>query len=196
MGRVKSAMEIALEKTGNIGELSREEKKRMEGQEKITSILREFYRGKLDPSGLWQRLKGSEPSLLKMAQMNLISTLGLGSLEEEFQFRRQAIVAIETLKERPDTAVIEVSLNSIESLQKEYLGMKEKVAEDLRRQMEKHPQLRMQPLKTRDGRTVMQMNLSADEAVKARLAEYISEHEERFSREFLGLIEELKAQIH
>jgi len=196
MGRVKSAMELALEKAGKIGELSREEKEELEGQEKITSILRECYLGELDSNGLWQRLKGSEPSLLKMAQMNLIGTLWLGGLEEEFQLRREAVVAIETLKERPNTAMIELNLNSIASLQKEYQGMKKKVTEDLRRQIEMHPQLRMQPLKTPDGKTVMQMNVSVDEAVKARLVEYLSSHEEKYNREFLRLIEELKMQIH
>jgi hypothetical protein len=195
MGRVKSALELALEKAGKIGELSREEKEKLEGQEKITSTLREFYLGELESNGLWQRLKGSEPSLLKMAQMNLIGTLWLGGLEEEFQLRKQAVVAIETLKERPNTAMIELNLNSIASLQKEYQGMKEKVTEDLRRQIEMHPQLRMQPLKTPDGKTVIQMNVSVDDAVKARLAEYLSSHEEKYNREFLRLIEELKMQI-
>jgi hypothetical protein len=131
-----------------------------------------------------------------MAQISLIETLALGNLEEEFQRRKQAIVAVETLKERPDTAVIELSLNSIAAVQKEYHEMKEKVIQDLKRQMEMHPQLRMQPVKTADGKTVMQMALSVDEAVKARLAEYLSEHEEQYSQEFSGLIEELKMHIN
>jgi len=195
MGKVKSALEIALEKAGKIGELSQEEKKRMEDEERIMSVLREFYRGNLDSNGLWQKLKGSEQSLLITVQVNLIETLSLGSLEEEFLARKQAIVAVETLKERPNTALIEASLNSIAAVQKEYYAMKRKVVEDLKKQIETHPQLRMQPVKTPDGKTVMQMSLSVDEAVKARLAEYLSEHEEEYSREFIGLIEDLKMQI-
>ena len=195
MGKVKSALEIALEKAGKIGELSEEEKKKIEDEEKMQSVLREFYRGKLDSNGLWQRLKGSKHSLLAAVQMNLIETVSLGSLEEEFSARKQAIVAVETLKERPNTALIEVSLNSIAALQKEYHEMKEKVVEDLRKQIEMHPQLRMQPVKTPDGKTVMQMSLSVDEAVKTRMAEYLSEHEEEYGQEFIGLIEELKSQI-
>ena len=135
MGRVKSALEIALEKAGKVGELSREERERMEDEERMEFVLKEFYRGKLDSNGLWQRLKGSKPSLLKMAQLNLLATLALGNLEEEFISTKQAIVAIETLKERPNTAVIEASLNAVAALQKEYYAVKEKVIEDLRKQM-------------------------------------------------------------
>jgi len=192
MEKVKSALEIALEKAGRIGALSEEEKERMQDEEKMTSLLREFYQGKLGTDMLWQRLKGNKPSLLVKTQMNLIGTLSLGMSEEEFHARKQAILAIETLKEKQNTAVAESSLNSLESLQREYEGMKEKVTEDLKSQMEKHPQMRMQPVRTPDGKTVMQMSVSVDEAVSSRLAEYLSEHEERYGREFTSVIEELK----
>ena len=196
MGKVKSALEIALEKAGEIGGLSREEKERIQEEEKAASVLRDFYLGRLDSNGLWQRLKGSRPLVLRTAQISLIETLALGSLEEEFQRRKQAIVALETLKERPNTAVIESGLNAVAALQKDYEEMREKVVEDLKKQIEKHPQLRMQPVKTADGKTVVQMALSVDEAVKSRLAEHLSEHEEEYSREFSDLIGEVKSQIH
>jgi hypothetical protein len=195
MGKVKSALEIALEKAGEIGGLSREEKERIQEEEMAASVLREFYLGRLDSNGLWQRLKGSRPFVLRTAQISLIETLAFGSLEEEFQRRKQAIVALETLKERPNTAVIESGLNAVAALQKDYEEMREKVGEDLKKQIEKHPQLRMQPVKTPDGKTVAQMTLSVDEAVKSRLAEHLSEHEEEYNLEFSGLIGELKAQI-
>jgi hypothetical protein len=41
----------------------------------------------------------------------------------------------------------------------------------------------------------MQMKVSVDEAVQARLADYLSEHEEQYSREFAGTIEELKEHM-
>lgn len=195
MGKVKSALEKALERADKIGALTREEKEKMEDEERVASVLREFYREKLDPAGLWQSLKGSAPSLLKMAQVSLIETLALGTLEEEFRRRKQAVVAIETLKESANTAGIEAILNELESLQKEYYAMKEKVVEDLRKQIESHPQLRMKPVKTPDGKTVVQMAVSTDEAVKDRLEEYLSEHEQEYNQEFSSLIAELKMEI-
>ncbi len=195
MGKVKSALEIALERAGKIGALTKEEKERMADEEKVTDVLKEFYREKLDANGLWQSLKGSPLSLLRTAQTSLVDTLTLGTIDDEFRRRSQAVVAVETLKDRPNTAGIEGILNSLEDLRKEYVSMKERVLEDLRKQIEEHPQLRMKPVKTPDGKTVMQMAVSVDEAVKTRLAEYLAEHEEEYSQEFAALIEELKAEI-
>lgn len=195
MGKVKSALEIAMEKAGKIGELLPEEKEKIKDEEKVRSILGEFYQGKLDSNGLWQRLKGSNPSLLRMAQISLIETLSPGSSQEELQKRKQGILAVETLKEKPNTAVIESGLHSIETLQREYEEMKEQVVEDLKQQIEMHPQLRMRPVKTPDGKTVMQMPVSVDEAVKNRLADYLSEHEKQYSQKFIKVIERLKEVV-
>jgi hypothetical protein len=195
MAKVKSALEIALEKAGNIATLTKEEKERVREEERLMSMLREFYQGKFDSDGLWQRLKGSTPTILREAQLNLINTFGIGISPEDLQERKQAILAVETLKERQNTAVIEADLNSIEALLREYQDMKEKAVEDLKRQMEMQPQLRMRPVKTPDGKTVMQMMVSVDEAVKVRLSEFLAGQEEHFNEEFSALIADLKEQM-
>jgi hypothetical protein len=195
MGNVKSAFEIAMEKAGRIGALSEEEKERMKDEEKVASILKEFYQRRIDSNGLWRQLQGSKASLLRMAQLNIINSLGLGNAHEELQNRMQGILAIETLKQKPSTAVIESALRTVRDLQKDYEEMKERVMEDLKKQIELHPQLRMQPVKTPDGRTVRQITLSVDEAVKARLGEYLSAQEKQYNQEFSGIISELKEHI-
>ena len=57
MAKVKSALEIALEKAGNIATFTREEKERLLDEERLLSVLREFYQGNIDSGGLWQQLK-------------------------------------------------------------------------------------------------------------------------------------------
>jgi len=195
MGKVKSAFEIAMEKAGRIGVLSEEEKQRIKDEEKVISILKEFYQRRIDSNGLWQQLQGSKASLLGMAQLNIINSLGLGNATEELENRMHGILAIETLKKKPNTAVIESALRVIGDLQKDYEGMKEHVIEDLKRQIEMHPQLRMQPVRAPDGRTVRQITLSVDEAVKARLGEYLSEQEKQYSQEFSEIIRELEDHV-
>ncbi len=195
MARVKSALEIALEKAGKIATFTREERQRMQDEERLMAVLREFYQGKMDSSGLWRALKGSKPSLLREAQVNLINTFGAGMLPEDFDARKQAILALETLKDRQNTAVIEAGLNSVGVLLRDYQEMKEKAAEDLKRQLEAHPQLRMKPVRTPDGKTVMKMMVSVDEEVKKRLSDFLAEQEEQFNREFSELIAELKDQV-
>ncbi len=194
MAKVKSALEIALEKADKIGVLSTEEKDMMKDEGKITEILREFFLGKIDSNVLWQRFKGSKPALLRTAQMNLIDSLGINSLPEELQSKKKGILAIETLKEQPNTVVIESSLQAIEVLRKEYDGMKEQIVADLKKHIEGNPQLRMKQVRTPDGRT-MQVAVSVEEAVKAKLDEYLSQNEEQYLGEFSGIIEELKMQV-
>jgi hypothetical protein len=192
MGKVKSSLEIALEKAGKIGGLSSEEKEKIKNEEMLKSILGKFYKGDIDSNSLWQKLKGSKSSLLKMAQINLIDSLSLGNSQIEFQMRKEGILAVETLKEKPNTAVIDSILDLIEVLQKEYQGMKKGVAEDLKREIERNPQLRMQPVRTPNGKTVFQATLSVDEAVKIRLSDFLSEHEKGYIAEFNSLIEKFK----
>jgi hypothetical protein len=192
MGTVKSALEIALEKADKIGSLSAEEKERMKAEENVTDILRELYQRRIDANGLWQRLKGFTPPLLKMVQGNIIDTLGLGGIMEDFLMKKQAVLAVETLKEKPNTAVIEGGLNNLEQLKREFEEMKGQVAEDLQKEVERDPRMRMQPVKMPDGRTVMQVTASVDEAVKTRLDEYLAEHEGRYNEEFLRVIEAVK----
>jgi hypothetical protein len=195
MGKVKSAFEKAMEKAAEIGELTPEEKERMRNQEKIKSILTEFYKGQIDRDGLWQKLKGSNPSLLKEAQQYLVHSLGLGSTPEEFQQRKEGILAIETLKVKQNVPAIEQTLNSVKVLQKEYQDGKDKAEEELREAIEQNPQLRLRPVRTPDGRTVLQAAYSVDEAVQARLSEFMSQHEEKYNQKFIRLLEKLNKEV-
>lgn len=195
MGKVKSALEKAMEKAAQIGELTSEEKERIKDQEKIKSILTEFYKGQIDRDVLWQKLKGSKPSLLKEAQQYLTDYLGLGSTPEEFQQRKEGILAIETLKEKQNVPAIEHTINSIKVLQEEYQDGKDKAEEELREAIEQNPQLRLRPVRTPDGRTALQAAYSVDEAVQARLSEFMSQHEEKYGLKFVRLIERLKKEV-
>ena len=195
MGRVKSALEIALEKADKVGVLSPEEKERMQDDGKTTEILKDFFQGRIDSNSLWQKFRGSKPAMLRMAQMTLIDSLSMNSLQEQMESRQKGILAIETLKEQPNTVVIESSLNALAVIKKDFEEIKDKVAADLRKHVESNPQLRMKPVKTPDGKTMMQMAVTVDEAVKAKMDEFLSEHEEQYTNEFSGIIEELKMQI-
>ncbi|MDH5768377.1 MAG: hypothetical protein OEZ31_05405 [Nitrospirota bacterium] len=195
MGKVKSAFEKAMEKIAESGELTPEEKEKIKDEEKLRSFLAEFYKGQIDRDGLWQKLKRSNPSLLKEAQQNLIDSLGLGTTPEEFQQRRDGILAIETLKEKQDISTIEQMLNSINHVQKEYQEGKERATDELRAAIESNPQLRLRPVRSPNGRTVLQAALSVDEAVQIKLAEFLSEHEKKYSLKFTRLIEKLKRDV-
>jgi len=195
MGKVKSALEIALERAGEFGDLSREEKEKIKEEDAVKTILREFFQRRIDSNGLWQRMKDVGRPLLRTAQLQLIGSLSLGNAQIELQTRKEGILAIETLKEKPKTALIESTLNSIEGLMKEYDQMKKNLLDDLRRKIEENPQWRMIPVKTQEGKTVMKATASVDEAAQARFAEVLSARDVEFSNEFSVLIVELKEAL-
>jgi hypothetical protein len=195
MGKVKSAYEKAMEKAAGIGDLTPEEKEAINDQEKIKSILTAYYKGQIDRDGLWQKLKGSKPSLLEETQKYLVDSLGLGSTTEEFRQRKEGIVAIETLKVKQNVPAIEQTLNSMKAVQEEYQEGKERAEEELREAIESNPQMRLRPVRTPDGRTVLQAAYSVDEAVQAKLSEFMSQHEEQYSQKFARLIEKLKKEV-
>ena len=112
---------IARERLAKIGELTQEEKEKMVDSEKVNSLLLEFYQGRITPESLWKRLKEEgKPSFLREAQIKLIDSLNFGSTTAELYKRRDGILAIETLKEEPNTSIVELQINLMEDLQKRH----------------------------------------------------------------------------
>ncbi|MEJ2695866.1 MAG: hypothetical protein P8013_04390 [Candidatus Sulfobium sp.] len=195
MGNVKSAFEKAMEKIEAVEALTPEEKERIRDREKIRSVLAAFYKGELKRDDLWEKLKGSRPSLLSEAQRSMADSLRLGILKEEFQLRREGILAIEALKENKNAAAVENASNMLEKVCREYRQIQEQAAREMRAAVEQNPQMRMRPVRTADGRTVLQPSLSVDEAVQERLAQFLEDNEKRYVEMFAGGVERLKSEM-
>lgn len=195
MAEVKSAFEKAMEKIKDIQGLDPEEKKEMKDRERLRSVLAAFYKGDLKRDGIWEKLKGTRPSLLREAQENMVDSLRMSNMPEEFQRKKDGILAIEALKEKQNMSAIENSLSSVERVQKEYIDIRQRAVEELRAAIEENPKLRVRPVRTPDGRTVLQATPSVDEAVQARVGEFLAEHEKRYEAMFLKAIERLKKEI-
>jgi hypothetical protein len=195
VGIVKSAFEKAMEKAAEIGELTPEEKETLKDKENLKDVLAEYYKGGLNFDGLWTKLKVFKPVFLKEAQLSMLSSIRLGNIPEEFRLRKDGILAVEALKENKNISTLENLLNSIERLQKEYEDLKKQAVEQLRKAIEDNPQMRVKPVKTPDGRTVLQQTVSVDEAVHGRVTEFLDEHEKRYETMFNRVTEELKKEL-
>lgn len=194
MAEVKSAFEKAMERAAQIATLTDEERKNIRETEQVKSILSEYYKRNIDKDELWKRMKGFGASSLKEAQLNMLSSIRLGSELEDLRLRRNGILAIETLKGTKKVSNIENLLNSIEKLQKEYKQIKESAIRQLREELERNPQMRVRPVRTPDGRTVLQATVSVDEALEAQIAEYLKEHDERYENMLERIKERLRAE--
>ena len=195
MGEVKSAFEKAMEKIKEIQGLGPEEREEMEAREKLRSVLAVFYKGDLKRDELWAKLKGLKPSLLKEAQENIADSLRMSNMPEEFMKKKDGILAIEALKERQNIAAIEHSLSAVDRVQREYTDIRQRAVDELRAAIEENPKLRVRPVRTPDGRTVLQATPSVDEAVQARAGEFLAEHEKRYEAMFSKAIDRLKKEI-
>lgn len=190
---------IMREKLARIGEVTPEEKESMKEIEQLTSILSEFYKGKLNPEGLWKKLREYKDKgkgyLLKEAQVKLLDSLTLAGDTVELEKRRRGILAIETIKEDQNTAVLEQSLNSIEGLQKRYVEEMEEAYSSLKAQVERNPQLRMQQVQ--EGQTSTVMQLTVEEAVKnsAEWKNFAANHEKGYNQEFAKVVDRLKNEL-
>ena len=194
MGEVKSALEKAMEKIKEIEGLTAEEKEELKGREELKSLLAAFYRGELNRDQIWERCKGIGPSLLKDAQQNIADSLRLGNMPEEFQHRKDGILAIEAAKEKKNSSAIESAMSAIGKLQKEYQDGREKAVRELRAAIEANPQLRVQQVRAPDGR-VVPAAMSVEEAIHARIGEFLAEHEKRFEMMFIQAIARLKKEL-
>ena len=187
---------LARERLAKIGELTAEEREKMVDHEKVNSLLSEFYLGRIDSDRLWKKLKAeNRPSLFREAQIRLIDALSFGSTPIEIKRKRDGILAIETLKEEQNTSIVETNLNLMEELQKRHKAEVEQAYNSIKAEVERNPQLRVKQVQ--QGQNTMMVQLSVDEAIKQlpQWRDFLSEQEERYTKEFTKLTEKLKREL-
>jgi hypothetical protein len=195
MGRVKSALEKAMEKIEGIGALTPAEREEMKERERIGAVISAFYKEEIKKDEMWERLKGATPALLKEAEMTMVGSLRLTNTEEEFNRRREGIMALEISRAGRSPAAVESVLNAVGKLREEFRNAQEKAAEQLRAAIEQNPRLRARPVRTPDGRTVLQASMTVDEAVQEKLSDYVAEQVNKYDAVFAQAIERLKQEL-
>lgn len=196
MEDIKTALEIAMEKVAEISGLTAEEKEKMKGREKLTSVLAEFNRGEIDATGLWKVLKEEpRPYLLGEAQLKLIDSLKLKDSQSEFQRKREGILAVETLKDEQNTPEVELNLNSLQGIQKRYDEEMKRAYNDFKLRVERNPELRTR--KIRQGDSVVIVQLPPEEAVEQlpEWKDFLSEHKRKYEQEFEKATKRLRSII-
>ncbi len=194
MERVKTAFEKAMEKIQGIEALTPEEKAEMKDREKLRKVLSGLYKGQLKRDDIWEELKGSKPALMREAQWSMADSLRMSNTPYEFTVRKEGLLAVEALKDKPNLAAIEGVLVAIDKLRREYNDEKERALEQVRKAVEQNPHLRMRTVRTADGRAA-QVSMSVDEAVLEKAAEFLPEHEKRYEAMFAQAIERLKKDL-
>ena len=187
------------ERLAKAGDLSSEEKERMQYSRELDSLLSRFYRDELDSEGLWVRLRDyaaqGKGYLLRDVQVKLLDSLNLGSSDMDIERRKDGVLAVESVKEDPDTATLEVGLNGISDLRKSYEDELQRAYAQVRAQVERDPRQRVEQVK--QGENVGMVQLTVDEAVRRnpQWQEFLAQHEKRYTEEFARLIDRLKLDL-
>jgi len=190
---------LAKERLARIGALSQEEKERLRQSRDLDSLLSEYFKGDLDTDGLWKRLKvlkeqTGEP-IIKEAQSKLVDTLRLQMSQEDFDQRRQAILAIETIKGGGEYTTVELVLNSIETLRQKYTNLKERAYQQFKGAVESQLQAVAQQAITQGLKVDVESSIEANVKNSPQWKQFISRHEKASEQMFNSYINRLRELI-
>jgi len=193
--KIKTAIEIAMEKAALLDDLSPEEKEVLLNRKKLEPVMIKFYRMEIGPDELWKKLKGENASLLCQAQMNLIDSLKFGMAANEIQRRKKSILALETLKPEKKTNTIEKGLGLLETLQKKAEEEKKQVYDQFKKAIEKNPQARVRMVEQGDAKIVTKISLEEAITQNPQWKQFILEFMNNYQQEFGRIISQIKDQI-
>jgi len=181
---IKSAREIALEKSKKIERLSAQEMAEIKQEEKIDAILAQYYKDQIESDDLWYRLKGISSKYLLKAQNNFLQSLTFQSNDYDIKKRRTGILAIENLKESNQSSDIEYYLQQLIKIKDEFIKNKEQLRENLQKELARDPQKRLQTFQ--QGNQIIVKQLSLEEALdqNQQLKQHMQQTEKQFKKQF------------
>ncbi|HNR65817.1 MAG TPA: hypothetical protein PKJ95_05965 [Atribacterota bacterium] len=183
MGYIKSALEIALEKT--TGEkLTDKEIAEIKQQEKTDSILAKYYKGQIEQEQLWHYFKELPVRYLRQAQNSFLRSLTFQSNVYDVEKRRAGILALENLKKPNRFSDIEYYFEQIGKLQEELQKDKEELIKLVTKDLEKNPERRLQTFQ--QGNQIIIKELSLEEVLEQDkgLKQKINQMEKKYKEKF------------
>jgi hypothetical protein len=190
---------LARERLAKIGAVSPEEKERLRRSGELDSLLSQYFKGELSPEDLWMRLKTlkeqtGEP-ITTEAQSKLVDTLRLQMSQEDFDQRRQALLAIETMKTEGKYSRLELVLNSIDALRQKYTQLKEQTYQQLKSAVESQLRAVARQAMRQGMKIDMEGSLDANVKSTPQWKQFISQHDSASEETFKGYIARLRQLI-
>jgi len=171
----------------------------MRQSNELDSLLSQYFKGELSSEDLWKKLKSlkdqSDETIVKEAQGKLVDTLRLQMKLEDFEQRRSAILALETMKSEGKYSSMELIFNSIEALRQKYTQVKEQAYEQLKAGIE--PQLKA----ITDQAIKQGLKIDIDSSLDANIKnspqwkDFIAQHEKTSGEMFNSYITKLRKFI-
>ncbi len=195
MAEIKSALEIALEKTSN-KKLTTQEIAEIKLEEKVETILAKYYKDQIEPDQLWHYFKELPLPCLVMAQNSLLRSLSSSSNSYDIDKRKTGFLAIENLKEKNCSSDIELSFDQMKKLQVKLQNKKDDLIQILTEDLERNPEKRLQPFQ--QGEQIFIKELSLEEIISQdkELIKQFNKLETEYKKSFDRLKEEISKIIN
>ena len=185
---MKSAYEKAMERADEVYGTSDKEVNSLEIREELKKIMAPYFKEEMDAEELWHELKDKNKDYLKEAQLMLIESIGLRNSSDQIKRRKEAVVAVEQLKEGGNTTFFEKQFTQAQSLQQQYKTQKKQLDEQVKQHLE---QSQGQSLQGRGSEGQNGMNAQ----MRQQLAQKVSEFQENFNERFNKVIDKMKDEI-
>jgi len=189
----------ARERLARIGALSQEEKETMRQSNELDSALSQYFKGELSSEDLWKRLKTlkdrSGDPIVKEAQAKLVDTLRLQMAQPDFDQRRTAILALETMKREGKYSSLDLILNSIEALRQKYTQQKERTYQQLKSAVERQLQAVAQQAITQGLKLDVESSIEANVKNSPQWKQFISQLDSSSQQMFDSYIAKLRELI-
>ncbi len=190
---------LARAKLEKIGGLSEEEKSRIKLSEELAAILSEYFKAKLTSEDLWKRLKALKEEgkgfLIKEAQRSLLEAVRLGDSGPDLKRKREALLALETLKEESRYGELELGLKQLEELRKAYQEEKGKAFDSLKRAVQRKVELAAQQLVQQGKAVDVEGSVEANARASPEWKDFLARHEKAYGERFKLLMAQLKGLI-
>ena len=190
---------LAREKLERIGALSEEERARIKLSEELDTLLSEYFTHQLSSEDLWRRLKTYKEKgkgfLIREAQRRLLEAIKLGDSDFDLQYKREAILALETLKEESKYGEFELGLNQLERLRRSYQEEKERAFNSLKQAMQRKVELAARQLAQQGKAVDVEGSVEANVRASQEWRDFLAQHERAYGERFAALMNELKKLI-
>ena len=184
MGYIKSALEIALEKTAG-EKLTPQEIAEIKQQKKIDSILAKYYKDRIKAEQLWHHFKELPGQYLIEAQNSFLRSLTFQSSPYDVEKRETGILALESLKKSKQSSEIEHYFKQLVESQDEFQKEKEGLIESIAKDLENNPERRLQTFQQGNQIIIKELTvqevMEQDEGLKERLNQMEKKYMQRFN---------------
>jgi hypothetical protein len=190
MGYIKSALEIALEKTAG-EKLTPQEIAEIKQQKKIDSILAKYYKDRIKAEQLWHHFKELPGQYLMEAQNSFLRSLTFQSSPYDVGKRETGILALESLKKSKKSSEIEHYFKQLVKSQEGFQKEKEGLIKSIEKDLENNPERRMQTFQ--QGNQIIIKELTVQEVMEQDegLKEKLNQMEKKYIQKFNLLKEKM-----